>query len=659
MTFVGLQTKLIWMINRLGCMSFAEVGYRFKQVLVAQALKRGFLRLDEPVCERAAGRQPVVLHAAEGMLAGPYLQEADSILNGEVTLFSERRFNVGSPPMWNRDPLTGLVGPDGFSLDISITNHGLVGDIKHVWELNRHLHLVRLAQAYILSGKQTYLDGLAKQLDSWFETCPPLRGPNWTSSLEAGIRLISWSLIWEMLGGWDGVLFKGNAGERLRTRWLASVFAHCQFIRRHFSRHSSANNHLIGELAGLYVAGKTWPHWTQIEKWADEAKLELEREAIVQHSSDGVNREQAFAYQVFAAEFLMVAGICGLRCGDSFGDAFWGSLKRACIFLRAVRDVGGHVPMVGDSDDGMVLRLEPGEASGRAAMLLALCDAIFGETTGGTRTDTARWLLGDTDGVLSTPVTQPPSAWQFPDGGYYVFGCNFGQPNEVKGLLDCGALGYLGIAAHGHADALALTLSICGEECLVDPGTFSYWNDLKWRAYFRGTSAHNTLSVDGLDQSVSGGRFMWKRKAKVNVEVAPQSPEQFNFVGTHDGYMRLVDPVQHRRRVHYDVQKQALSVLDEISANLSHQIEQFWHFAPDVDISTQGNEVTVTGRRFRVLCSFLGDDLELKLFRGSDQPILGWISRTYESKVPTSSLRVKTTSPSTLIKAQFAIEIFD
>jgi hypothetical protein len=658
MTFLRLQTKLIWMINRLGCMSCAEVGFRFKQVLVAQALKHGYFRFDEPVFKRAVRQQHALLQPSLGIFSEPYLQEADSILYGEVTLFAARRFNVGSPPIWNRDPLTGLVGPNTFSLEISVTNHALVGDIKYVWELNRHLHLVRLAQAYALSEKQTYLDGLAKQLDSWFETCPPLRGPNWTSSLEAGIRLISWSLIWEMLGGWDGVLFKGDAGERLRTRWLASVFAHCQFIRRHSSRHSSANNHLIGELAGLFVAGKTWPHWPQVEKWADEAKLELEREAIVQHSSDGVNREQAFAYQVFAAEFLMVAGIYGRRYGDSFGDAFWGSLKRACIFLRAVRDVGGHVPMVGDADDGMVLRLEPGEAGDRPALLLALSDAIFGKTTGAVRTDTVRWLLGDSGGGLSTPITQRPSKWQFPDGGYYVFGCNFGQPNEVKALLDCGPLGYLGIAAHGHADALAFTLSICGEECLIDPGTFSYWNELKWRAYFRGTSAHNTLSVDDLDQSVSGGRFMWTRKAKVTIEVVPQSPERFDFVGTHDGYMRLTDPVQHRRSVHYDATNGTLLVFDAVKCQTNHLMAQHWHFAPDIGVEVQGQVAIVSGTRFRMTCTFPGANLSIELFRGSEQPVLGWFSRTYESKVPSNTLRVSTTTKSTSITAQFKIELF-
>lgn len=637
-------------------MSVAEIGYRVEQACVKQALKRGLFFCASPKV-KAAKHMEVIPHPHERINAVPYLQEADAILNGEVILFADRKFNVGSPPDWNRDPLTGVLGPDSFGLAMAITNRVLVGDIKHVWELNRHLHLVRLAQAYALSGEQRFLDGLTRQLASWFEQCPALLGPNWSSSLEAGIRLINWSLIWQLVGGWDSTLFKGGAGEKLRDRWLDSVFAHCQFIRKHFSRHSSANNHLIGELSGLYVATRTWPYWDQCATWGSEAKRELEFEALLQHSIDGVNREQAFAYQIFTAEFLVIAGIYGHRTNDPFAEEFWCTLNKGLNFLRSVRDFGGHVPMVGDADDGVVLRLEPGEAIDRAEMMLAIGDAIFGRKVAGARSDTVRWLFGDADGLLRGKLPVAASDWKFPEGGYFIFGSDFGRATEVKGMVDCGPLGYLGIAAHGHADALALTLSVCGEECLVDPGTFSYWNELKWRNYFRGTSAHNTVMIDGQDQSVSGGRFMWTRKAKVTVDSFPVTLDRFDFEGSHDGYMRLPDPVRHTRRVNYVPSEKILSVTDKIAGIKGHCVEQFWHFAPDICVKLNSNVVEIVGRRFKINAEFFGDNLFLELVRGREQPPLGWFSRTYESKEPISTIRVFSSSSSVLIMAKFSIEI--
>ncbi|TIQ17227.1 heparinase II/III-family protein, partial [Mesorhizobium sp.] len=74
-------------------------------------------------------------------------------------------------------------------------------------------------------------------------------------------------------------------------------------------------------------------------------------------------------------------------------------------------------------------------------------------------------------------------------------------------------LGYLSIAAHGHADALSLTLCVDGEPVLVDPGTWLYGSGGVWRDWFRSTPAHNTLNIEGKSQSIIAGTFNWSHKA--------------------------------------------------------------------------------------------------------------------------------------------------
>src|SRR6185436_17396116 len=115
-------------------------------------------------------------------------------------------------------------------------NPQLVGDIKYLWELNRHLQLVTLAQAYALSRERRYFDVLRVQLESWLDACPFRRGANWTSALEAAIRLINWSSAWQLLGGANSPLFDGTDGARLQRRWLDSVYQHAQFVSANFSR---------------------------------------------------------------------------------------------------------------------------------------------------------------------------------------------------------------------------------------------------------------------------------------------------------------------------------------------------------------------------------------------------------------------------------------
>jgi hypothetical protein len=647
---MNATVRMVWWVNRLRCMSVAEIGYRVRRAARARIARGSALRAvsssaSAPAAPlpRARSFQVQGAPSLSPLQVDALLAEADRICAGHVVLFADRSFDVGVPTVWNRDPYSGVTGPSVFSSDIAIDNPELVGDIKHVWELNRHLHLVRLAQAWSVSGDVRWLHALEQQLRSWLDQCPPLNGPNWTSPMELGIRLINWALLWQLVGGEASTLFAGESGQRLRADWLESIHAHCRTIARNLSRHSSANTHLIGELAGLFG-------------WMEQARRELEQQARLQYSLDGVNREQAFGYHVFSAEFLFVAGLVGQACDVAFSRTYWSVLQRALRFLRSVRDVNGHVPNVGDSDDGSVFRLDAA-GSDRAAQLLALGETVFGAQPASH--PGVRWLLHALPG--KRPDADPhesDTGWSFPDGGYLLFGSHFGEENEIKGMLDCGPLGYLGIAAHGHADALSLTLSVAGEQVLVDSGTYSYWQGQKWRDYFRGTSAHNTVRVDGRDQSVSGGRFMWLRKARASIERMPASPHEFDFRGSHDGYTRLTDPVRHLRSVRFDAASSTLVVRDEVAAKKAHPIEQFWHFAPELNVRLTSTGLHVRGKRFALQMQATGSDLKLELVRGAENPPLGWYSRCYQSKEPSDVLRISTVSSAVPVECRFTITFF-
>src|SRR5260221_3802243 len=150
-------------------------------------------------------------------------------------------------------------------------------------------------------------------------------------------------------------------------------------------------------------------------------------------------------------------------------------------FIAAVMDAGGHVPMIGDADDAVMVRFsrEPEFCPYRS--LLATGAVLFGRGDFKAKArcfdEKSRWLLGDAASecfdALSV-ATAEPARLAFPEGGYYVLGRDFGTPREVKAVVDAGPLGYLSIAAHGPADALAFTLSSCGNELLADSGTYAY-----------------------------------------------------------------------------------------------------------------------------------------------------------------------------------------
>src|SRR5207249_5527456 len=105
----------------------------------------------------------------------------------------------------------------------------------------------------------------------------------------------------------------------------------------------------------------------------------------------------------------------------------------------------------------------------------------------------------------------------FPDAGIYLLRTVPGDAPEIWCRVDGGPHGFLSIAAHAHADALSLEVRHDGVDVLADPGTYCYHGEPEWRAYFRSTLGHNTIEVDGQDQSVSGGPFLWLRHADARV----------------------------------------------------------------------------------------------------------------------------------------------
>jgi hypothetical protein len=687
-----VMSGLLWKLNRLRAMGATEIAYRVRQAAQAQWERRG-LGLARPEAPGGDYGRAWLAELPRDFDGAAYQAAADRVLSGRFDVFAMKDAALGFPPNWNRDPKTGTVAPLVFGKTLNYRDEHIVGDIKYLWEPNRHAELVTLAQAWHLTGEEKYAEGCRTLLESWFAQCPYPLGVNWTSSLEHGVRLVNWAVVWGMLGAapspqssprtrGEGV-FSGEAGVAFRRRWLDAVYRHCHFIAGHLSRHSSANNHLLGELMGLLSASLTWPCWPESARWREQARAEFETEVLKQTALDGVNREQAIWYHHEVADMMLLVGLIGRANGVEFCPAYWERLERMLDFVAALMDVGGNVPMIGDADDAHMVRWVPEVAAppprpspvegegemhisrpsylkGQGDMhvsrsspveregelhvyrsLLATGAVLFERPDFGAKAgrfdDKSRWLLGDgAQARFEALVRQGGEArWAraFPEGGYYVLGADLGTPNEVRLVADVAPLGYLSIAAHGHADALAFTLSVAGREMLIDPGTYAYHTQKVWRDYFRGTSAHNTLRVDGVDQSVIGGNFLWTRHAAARCMEWVPGAETDSWVGEHDGYLRLPDPVTHRRQVVLDKLARHVQVDDRLDCISSHRIELFWHFSEDCDVAMEKG-IIVARNNGVLLRMTVPDGLSVRLAIGDTDPPSGWVSRTFDRKVP-------------------------
>lgn len=643
--------SLKWKLQRLSAMSGWEVGYRVRQRVQASVEQFGLHSAapPPPAWERTGAAWVAPLPT--GFKVDKYRRAADDILAGRFPVFAMTDAALGFPPQWNRDPKTGKQAPLQFGKTLNYRDEKRVGDIKYLWEPSRHAQLVTLAQAWHLTREGKYAEGCRTLLASWFEQCPYPSGVHWTSSLEHSIRLVNWSFAWHLLGGDASPMFQGTVGEAFKQRWLTSVYQHCQFIAGHFSRYSSANNHLLGELMGLFVASLTWPLWKRSRRWKELAQRELEEEMLRQNGADGVNREQANWYHHEVADMMIVSGLIARANGCDFSTAYWHRLQGMLQYIASIMDAGGHVPNFGDADDAIIARLDP-EVGDVYRSLLATGAVLFDSAEfkfkanagrGGQEVDDkTRWLLGDEAAarfeIIDMSSVALPVRKEFPNAGYYILGDRFETNREVRVVADAGPLGYLSIAAHGHADALSFTLSVGGKEILIDPGTYAYHTQRVWRDYFKGTSAHNTVRVDGVDQSVSGGNFLWVKHAQAQLIALERTPLVDRWVGSHDGYLRLKQPVTHRREIQFEKQQSRLQVTDELLGSGSHEVELFWHFAEQCAVVANGRDVRVSCGDVLISMT-LPEELRCNVHRGVERPQpTGWISRSFDVKVPTTTL---------------------
>ncbi|MGQ4376327.1 alginate lyase family protein [Streptomyces sp. SAS_267] len=629
-----------WYLRRLSRMGPREVGGR-----AGDAVRRRRWRAAPPDCPEVTGaRFTATLPAGTLAEVAPdavkrLVAEADRLMDGRAEFFGVERDDLADPD-WSYDPKTGRRAPQVYAFDVPYRDEDAVGDIKQIWEPSRHQYLTVLAAAYAVTGDERYAERVAGHLRSWWEANPPLRGVHWTSGIELGIRLLSWVWVRRLLDGWQGAaaLFEDNPVA------LNQIWHHQRWLAAFPSRGSSANNHVIAETAGQFAAACAFGWFPSSARWRSDALRSLERELRGNTFPSGLNRELATEYHGLVLELGLAAVAEADAAGVQVPTTVRLVLLRMTDALAAVVDNRLRPPRQGDADDGHGLIVD-GAGTDRWASLLATGEAVFGRLDwwpAVTGTDVRTPLLAafiqpyarkDTAPAVSRPAERPA---HFADAGMTVLR----GPEEIWVRCDGGPHGFLSIAAHAHADALSVEVRHDGVDVLADPGTFCYHGQPEWRRYFRSTLGHNTLELDGGDQSVSGGPFLWTRHARSRVLVADASGAPAGgtsrWCAEHDGYQDSV----HRRLVELASGSRELTVFDEVRGP-HRDVRLAFHLGPAVTAELEGN-------RARLTWSVDGEERSAELdlparltwraHRGESEPPLGWYSAGFGRKEPATTL---------------------
>jgi len=561
---------------------------------------------------------------------------AEKLLRHRYSYFALGETCLGEEIKWNHEYKRDIDLPLKFGPWMDYRDTDACGDFKYFWELPRLQHLCTLAKAYYITGEEKYAEETIKQIDGFVRQSPYLLGVNWIMPMEAAVRLISLCWITEFLRNY---LKKDTQACQMIESLIRN---HVDFVAANFSRYSSANNHLVAEVTGVFLASNVFGYLSKMNKYKKRTHSILCREIKRQFYADGVNKEQATHYQIACYNCFLIAGLLGKSNNMDFPVEYWKTLEKGAEFIMMLTNDDLSIPYIGDKDDGRTVVLS--EIDDNAAQsLLATAAVLFQrrdfKERAGFFDEMSFWLLGPQGKALFNSIDghrrliDKPS--RFNHGGYYIIS---NGDNSCKLIFDCGSLGFNSIAAHGHADALSFILFAHGREFFTDPGTYTFNTDNPYRNYFRSTGAHNTIVIDGLNQSEMAGPFMWTRKANSFLEGYSSDERYDRVAGWHDGYHHLKDPVTHRRVIELDKRNGLIRINDDIKAKNIHSIVQYFHLTPQCKVKMVAkNHFLITNNECQI--ELITDErLECSVVIAGNNPICGWYSRRYDEKIPASTV---------------------
>ncbi|MGA2132402.1 MAG: alginate lyase family protein [Bryobacteraceae bacterium] len=440
--------------------------------------------------------------------------QVDKLCRHRFDLLGYQDLDFGSPINWHLDPVHGKRAPKIPWYRIPFLDFDRIGDHKVIWELNRHQHLVTLAQAGLR-------DEILAQWTYWQSENPYPIGINWASTLEVAFRALSWLWVRSIIGDFHPHL-------------LTALHQHGWHIERYLSTYFSPNTHLLGEGVALFALGVMCPQIAQAARWQKRGWEIVLRQAEAQVRPDGFHFEQSTYYHIYALDFFQFGRLLAVRNGVPIPPAFDRTIAKMKDALAAISQAGPP-PNFGD-DDGGSLIMPP-----------------------------ARPL-----------APSPARSVSLTNAGLYIMAA----PNAQL-FIDAGPQGALS-AGHSHADALSIQLVRHGRRVLIDPGTFCYVCPERDR--FRGTAAHNTLRVDGRDQSDPRGPFGWAKLSETVVDLWHTSETFDLFAGHHNGYT----PFIHHRWV-FGLKSKFWLVRDLVTGPGKGapraRLDINWHFLDERDLT--------------------------------------------------------------------------
>ncbi len=513
------------------------------------------------------------------------IRRADKARARMFDMLGSGEANLGDRIEWHRDFKSGrcwekkpfgrlrLVYPD-------------TSDIKVPWELSRLQFLTDFGRAYFINGDNAYKKELMAILNSWEAENPVDIGINWTCSMEVAIRAIN--IIWGM-----HFFDFGDDDRDFVRRIIRLLYYHALHIEQNLEiiADGADSNHLISDYLGLFYIGLLVPEFDRAADWRRIGLAGLESEIAAQVLPDGPDYEGSTSYHRQVLEMFLSAHALGKRNGLAFSDLYRERVEGMIAFSEAVTGNSGLAPLIGDNDDGFVVKLDNENPADHRPLIdigRALLDKSAPQDIH--PTEERLWYLGP-DSLTMGAKAERSKSKVFKGSGYGIV-----RNERLHLIFNACAVPEGNFGGHKHNDLLAFTLEVDGRPCVIDPGTYCYSADYAMRNRSRSTASHNTVEVDACEQNrfLSKRLFYLVRDAAAGIDLWEETDDRVTVSGYHTGYGRLVGSIMHRRTITVFLREPSIVVTDELTGRrgVEHNFASRL-ILPNVEIEMDENRTVI------------------------------------------------------------------
>lgn len=414
-------------------------------------------------------------------------------------------------------------------------------DTSRLWRYNLHYF------DYLRDAK--HLPSLkADLLSAWIANNPQSTQPGW-EPFTASLRIVNW------------IFFLQSVGRPLPLSedYLQSLYIQTLWLEKNDEKHILAN-HYFENLKALCFAGCFFTG-ADAKRWRNKATRQLKIQLVEQTLPDGGHYERTPQYHALMLENYLDLYNLVSHNPSLFDSDLIELLEKTCrhgsVFLQDILFPDGGLPLFNDSAFGIAPTINKLQ-------------------------DYAGRLLDD----VSCAAKHTATLINKPDSGLYGY-----RSQQDMFVIDCGDIGPDYQPGHTHCDFLSYELMLSGRRIIVDSGVYEY-EPGEMRALVRSTKAHNTLSVDGDEQSEIWGEFRLARRAKKIAASIEQNGQYVEFCGAYRGFYAVGGNIVHQRKVSMASDDlsciRKVAIVDTVRGGGEHYIESYIHLHPDIQAVEDG-----------------------------------------------------------------------